>query len=104
MTHCLHTFNASARYMSLYKYAIYSCGVRFVFSIMGNKCVTPCTPTTPNLRNKIRCLYFCCLRGATIKVIHTHDSDDIDQCDGVSVVIHPCLDKRNGAADRDNRK
>ena len=83
---------------------IYLVTLQNFFTIMGNKCVTPCTSTTPNLKNKIRCLYFCCLSGATIKVIHTHDSDDTDQCDGVSVVIHPHSDKRNGAGGRDNRK
>ena len=48
---------------------------------MGNNCVTPsCLKPTPNLRSKIRCMFFCCLRGATINVKHSNHPSD--ECDG----------------------
>jgi hypothetical protein len=42
---------------------------------MGNKCSSP-TPLA-DVISKIRCSYFCCLKGATINVIHTN-CDEVD--------------------------
>ena len=62
---------------------------------MGNRCVTPCTSTTPNLKSRIRCLYFCCLSGANINVIHPPTQDEVDKTldsennfqDPISVIV-----------------
>ena len=53
---------------------------------MGNKCPSPC-PTTPltDVKNKFRCSNFCCLKGATINVIHTNtDFEENDTVDGLN--------------------
>ena len=48
---------------------------------MGNTCLKRCLDKqAPNLRNKIRCMYFCCLSGATINV--KHNTQSTDECDG----------------------
>jgi hypothetical protein len=46
---------------------------------MGNKCLSPC-PSTPltDVKSKFRCSYFCCLKGATINVIHTGNANGTD--------------------------
>ena len=52
---------------------------------MGNKCLSPC-PSTPltDVKTRFRCSYFCCLKGATINVIHTNniDPEGNDELDG----------------------
>ena len=62
-----------------YKYRV----LRYNCVIMGNKCLTPCTGSTPltDVKSKFRCSYFCCLKGATINVTHTNT--DMDETDGV---------------------
>ena len=51
---------------------------------MGNKCLSPCPTPLTDVKSKFRCSYFCCLKGATINVVHTgaveddYEFDDID--------------------------
>jgi hypothetical protein len=76
----------------------------FNSDMMGNKCVTPCSSTTPNLKNRIRCLYFCCLSGANINVIQPPTTDEVDYTQHseedptpVSVYIDTIIKKVNGS-------
>jgi hypothetical protein len=53
---------------------------------MGNKCLSPCPAPLTDVKSKFRCSYFCCLKGATINVIHTgvvDDNSELDDVDGV---------------------
>jgi hypothetical protein len=46
---------------------------------MGNMCLRICPSTPgPEFDSKIRCSYFCCLQGATVKVIHNTHTDEVD--------------------------
>jgi hypothetical protein len=63
---------------------------------MGNSCVTPCSsPPAPNLKSRVRCLYFCCLKGSDIRIIHTSPTDELDGSDTVSVFIDNKIAKQN---------
>jgi hypothetical protein len=93
---------------SVFVYVLVTCTVH----VMGNKCATPCNSSTPSLKNRIRCLYFCCLSGASINVIHQHPTvDELDcgqrqdkEIDSVSVYIETTATKRrlNGGASEDS--
>jgi hypothetical protein len=50
----------------------------------------------PEFDSKIRCSYFCCLQGATVKVVRNSDIDDIDGTPAVETL----LDKEKEKADK----
>ena len=55
---------------------------------MGNKCLSPCPTPLTDVKSKFRCSYFCCLKGATINVIHsgiTGLGSETDSIDGMEI-------------------
>ena len=69
---------------------------------MGNRCVTPCGPSPPNVKSRVRCLYFCCLKGTNIRVIHLPPEDEIDGGgDTISVIIDNTVTKRTHGEKRE---